>query len=117
IRRCRFGIRANTGHMDESLDAGFSGEPRYPSGSCDVDGIEGLLAAFYIETYGIHDPLDARHRSGNRASIIDVGMGRLNPAVNVKKDCCSTFWMPRCDPHRKITPKQMLDDAPAEKAS
>ena len=41
----------------------------------------------------------------------------LNAKLNVGEKRCSAFWMPRCDPNRKIALKQTLDDAVAEKTS
>jgi hypothetical protein len=82
-----------------------------------MDGMEGLLAALHIETHGVHDALDIRYGDGDRAIVFDVGMDRLNTEPNARKKGSSAFWMPRCNPHRKITAKQTLDDAQAEKAS
>jgi hypothetical protein len=70
-----------------------------------------------IETHDVHDALDSRHGSDNGAIIIDVGMDRLDTEPTVREKGCGAFWMPRCDPHRKIALKQTLDDAPTEKAS
>src|SRR2546430_8606808 len=91
--------------------------PRDSCGSRYMDGMEGLLAALHIETHGVHDALDSRHGSGNGAIVIDVGMDRLDAEPNAGEKGSSAFWMPRCDPHRKIALKQTLDDAPTEKAS
>jgi hypothetical protein len=91
--------------MDEPLDARFSRKPRDSCGSCYVDEMEGLLAALRIETHGVHDALDSRYGGGDRAIVIDVGMDRLNTESNVGENGCGTFWMPRCDPHRKIALK------------
>jgi hypothetical protein len=117
VRRGGSGVRANAGNMDEPLDTRFSGEPRDPCRGCYMDGMECLLAALHIETHGIHDALDTGYGSGNGAIIIDVGMDRLNAKLNVGEKGCGAFWMPRCDPHRKIALKQTLDNAVAEKAS
>src|ERR1700757_749051 len=103
--------------MDQALDARFSGEPRHAGGSFHMDRMERLLAALHIETYGIHNAKNTCYPSGNGAIIIDVGLGRLKAEVNVGKQCSSAFWMPGCDPHQNITLKQVLDDAPAKKAS
>jgi hypothetical protein len=79
--------------------------------------MERQLAALHIETYGIHGTHNTCYGSGNGTIIIDVGMGRLKAEVSVGKQCSSAFWMPGCDPHRKISLNQVLDDAPAKKAS
>ena len=92
--------------MDEPLGARFSRELRDPFGGCYMDGMEGLLAALHIETHGVHDALDSRHGSGNGAIVIDVGMDRLDAEPNVGEKGSSAFWLPRCDPHRKIALKQ-----------
>jgi hypothetical protein len=117
VRRGGAGIGANAGNMDEPLDTRFSRKPRDPRGGFYMDGMEGLSSALHIETHGIHDAPDTRYGSGDGSIIIDVGMGRINAELNVGEVCCSAFWMPRCDPHRKIALQQMLDDALAEKAS
>jgi hypothetical protein len=77
-------------------------------------GMESLVATLHIEAHGIHDAFGSGNGSGNGTIIIDVGMDRLNAELNVGEKRCSTFWMPRCDPNRKITLKQTLDDAVTE---
>jgi hypothetical protein len=101
--------------VDEPLDARLSREPGDARRGFDVNGMEGLRPALAIEAHGIHDARDTRDGSCNGAIIVDVGMDRLK--LNVGEKRWNAFWMPRCDPHRKITLKQTLDDALAEKAS
>ena len=74
-----------------------------------------VIAALPIEAHGIHDALDTGDGSGNGTIVIDVGLDRVE--LNVGEKRCNAFWMPRRYPHREITLKQVLDDAPAEKAS
>ena len=62
--------------MYQSLDAGFSREPRDPCGGCYMDGMECLVATLDIEAHGIHDAFDSGYSSGNGAIIIDVGADR-----------------------------------------
>jgi hypothetical protein len=82
-----------------------------------MDGTECIVATLHIEAHGIHDAFDSGYGSGNGAIIIDVGMDRINTKLNVREKRCRAFWMPRCDPHRKIALKQTLDNVLAEKTS
>jgi hypothetical protein len=117
VRRGGFRLRANAGNMYQSLDAGFSREPRDPCGGCYMYGMESLVTTLHIEAHSIHDAFDSGNGSGNGAIIIDVGMDRLNAKMNVREKRCRAFWMPRRDPYQKFVLEQMLDDAAAEKTS
>ena len=77
--------------------------------------MEGLWPALPIKAHGIHDAVDTGDGCGNGTIVIDVGLDRVE--LNVGEKRCNAFWMPRRYPQREITLKEVLDDAPAEKAS
>jgi hypothetical protein len=101
--------------MDQAPDARFSRKPGDLSCGFDMNGMEGLWPSLRVRAHLIHDALDTRDGSGNRAIVIDVGLDRVEVKSGEKRR--NAFRMPHRFPYREITLKQTLDDAPAEKAS